>query len=79
MTLLRGQNSRNWLPRSAIYTFVRIGNTHAKILIKDHEFAAITSFNWLYPPEEIRAKHIEMNKAYCYKEEILWTANSRRL
>lgn len=27
--------------------FVRIGNTHAKILIKDHEFAAITSFNWL--------------------------------
>jgi energy-coupling factor transporter ATP-binding protein EcfA2 len=27
--------------------FVRLGNTHAKILIKDHEFAAITSFNWL--------------------------------
>lgn len=27
--------------------FVRIGNTHAKILIKDQEFAAITSFNWL--------------------------------
>lgn len=27
--------------------FVRIGNTHAKVLIKDHEFAAITSFNWL--------------------------------
>ena len=27
--------------------FVRLGNTHAKILIKDHEFAAVTSFNWL--------------------------------
>nr|WP_255550974.1 phospholipase D-like domain-containing protein [Granulicella sp. dw_53] len=27
--------------------FVRIGNTHAKVLIKDQEFAAITSFNWL--------------------------------
>lgn len=27
--------------------FVRIGNTHAKVLIKDSAFAAITSFNWL--------------------------------
>ncbi len=27
--------------------FVRLGNTHAKILIKDHDFAAVTSFNWL--------------------------------
>jgi len=27
--------------------FVRIGNTHAKVLVKDHEYAAITSFNWL--------------------------------
>ena len=25
----------------------RLGNTHAKVLIKDSEFAAITSFNWL--------------------------------
>jgi len=24
-----------------------LGNTHAKVLIKDSEFAAITSFNWL--------------------------------
>ena len=23
------------------------GNTHAKVLIKDRDFAAITSFNWL--------------------------------
>lgn len=28
-------------------TFMRLGNTHAKVLIKDSEFAAITSFNWL--------------------------------
>lgn len=27
--------------------FVRLGNTHAKVLIKDREFAAVTSFNWL--------------------------------
>jgi hypothetical protein len=27
--------------------FVRLGNTHAKVLIKDEDFAAITSFNWL--------------------------------
>jgi phosphatidylserine/phosphatidylglycerophosphate/cardiolipin synthase-like enzyme len=27
--------------------FIRLGNTHAKILIKDHDFAAVTSFNWL--------------------------------
>ena len=26
---------------------MRLGNTHAKVLIKDSEFAAITSFNWL--------------------------------
>lgn len=25
----------------------RLGNTHAKVLIKDAEFAALTSFNWL--------------------------------
>jgi hypothetical protein len=25
----------------------RLGNTHAKVLIKDSEFAALTSFNWL--------------------------------
>jgi len=24
-----------------------LGNTHAKVLIKDSEFAAVTSFNWL--------------------------------
>lgn len=29
------------------FTFKRLGNTHAKVLIKDSEFAAITSFNWL--------------------------------
>src|SRR6266571_7346664 len=27
--------------------FVRLGNTHAKVLIKDSDFAAVTSFNWL--------------------------------
>lgn len=25
----------------------RLGNTHAKVLIKDSEFVAVTSFNWL--------------------------------
>ena len=29
------------------FYFVRLGNTNAKILIKDSEFAAVTSFNWL--------------------------------
>jgi hypothetical protein len=29
------------------FSFVRFGNTHAKVLIKDHDFAAVTSFNWL--------------------------------
>lgn len=28
-------------------SFKRLGNTHAKVLIKDRDFAAITSFNWL--------------------------------
>jgi len=31
--------------RNLVYT--RLGNTHAKVLIKDSEYAAITSFNWL--------------------------------
>jgi hypothetical protein len=29
------------------FVFKRLGNTHAKVLIKDSDFAAITSFNWL--------------------------------
>ena len=29
------------------FTFKRLGDTHAKILIKDDEFYVITSFNWL--------------------------------
>jgi hypothetical protein len=29
------------------FTLVRLGNTHAKVLIKDHDFAAVSSFNWL--------------------------------
>src|SRR5208282_3921794 len=29
------------------FRFVRLGNTHAKVLIKDSEFVAVTSFNWL--------------------------------
>ena len=29
------------------FCLVRLGNTHAKVLIKDSEFAAVTSFNWL--------------------------------
>jgi phosphatidylserine/phosphatidylglycerophosphate/cardiolipin synthase-like enzyme len=29
------------------FNFVRLGNTHAKVLIKDSDFAAVTSFNWL--------------------------------
>ena len=29
------------------FCFKRLGNTHAKVLIKDSEFAAVTSFNWL--------------------------------
>jgi len=33
--------------RYSNFKFVRLGNTHAKVLIKDHEFAAISSFNWL--------------------------------
>lgn len=33
--------------RYSHFSFTRLGNTHAKVLIKDSEFAAITSFNWL--------------------------------
>jgi hypothetical protein len=33
--------------RYSNFIFMRLGNTHAKVLIKDSEFAAITSFNWL--------------------------------
>jgi phospholipase D-like protein len=33
--------------RYSNFTFARLGNTHAKVLIKDHDFAAVTSFNWL--------------------------------
>lgn len=29
------------------FTFKRLGNTRAKVLIKDSDFAAITSFDWL--------------------------------
>jgi len=29
------------------FRFKRLGNTHAKVLIKDSEFAVITSSNWL--------------------------------
>lgn len=29
------------------FSLKRLGNTHAKVLIKDSEFAATTSFNWL--------------------------------
>lgn len=29
------------------FSLKRLGNTHAKVLIKDSDFAAITSFNWL--------------------------------
>ena len=29
------------------FTFKRLGDTHAKVLIKDQEFFVITSFNWL--------------------------------
>jgi hypothetical protein len=29
------------------FIFKRLGNTHAKVLIKDDEFAAGSSFNWL--------------------------------
>jgi phosphatidylserine/phosphatidylglycerophosphate/cardiolipin synthase-like enzyme len=29
------------------FSLNRLGNTHAKVLIKDSDFAAITSFNWL--------------------------------
>ena len=29
------------------FAFNRLGNTHAKVLIKDQEFFVITSFNWL--------------------------------
>jgi phosphatidylserine/phosphatidylglycerophosphate/cardiolipin synthase-like enzyme len=33
--------------RYANFRFKRLGNTHAKVLIKDSEFVAVTSFNWL--------------------------------
>lgn len=29
------------------FRFKRLGNTHAKVLLKDSEFVAVTSFNWL--------------------------------
>lgn len=33
--------------QNPMFIFRRFGNTHAKVLIKDSEFAAVTSFNWL--------------------------------
>jgi hypothetical protein len=33
--------------RYSNFHFLRFSNTHAKVLIKDHEFYVITSFNWL--------------------------------
>jgi hypothetical protein len=33
--------------RFSNFQFIRLGNTHAKVLIKDHDFAAVGSFNWL--------------------------------
>lgn len=33
--------------RFANFTLMRLGDTHAKVLIKDSEFAVVTSFNWL--------------------------------
>jgi len=33
--------------RYANFMLKRLGNTHAKILIKDEEYAVVTSFNWL--------------------------------
>lgn len=33
--------------RFANFSFVRMGDTHAKVLIKDSDFYVITSFNWL--------------------------------
>ncbi|MEY9967554.1 hypothetical protein ABIA33_005625 [Streptacidiphilus sp. MAP12-16] len=29
------------------FNFVRLGDTHAKVLIVDHSYAVVTSFNWL--------------------------------
>lgn len=29
------------------FNFVRLGDTHAKILVMDHSYAVVTSFNWL--------------------------------
>lgn len=29
------------------FTFLRLGGTHAKLLVKDDQYAVITSFNWL--------------------------------
>ena len=29
------------------FFLLRLGNTHAKVLIKDSDFAAVASFNWL--------------------------------
>jgi hypothetical protein len=33
--------------KHANFSLKRLGNTHAKVLIKDCDFAALTSFNWL--------------------------------
>lgn len=29
------------------FSFIRLGDTHAKVLIVDHSYAVVTSFNWL--------------------------------
>lgn len=41
------EKMRSLAQKYPTFNFTRLGNTHAKVLIKDSEFMAVTSFNWL--------------------------------
>ncbi len=41
------ENLRSLAQKFPKFYFRKLGNTHAKVLIKDMDFAAISSFNWL--------------------------------
>lgn len=53
------------------FCFVRFGNTHAKVLIKDHDFAAVTSFNWLsFKGDPNRPLRDEQGTLYQSREKV---------
>jgi hypothetical protein len=38
------------------FTFIKVGNTHRKMLVCDQRFAVVTSFNWLSYKGDVRGK-----------------------